>query len=41
VAGSWICSAERIKQELGFKPAASLEQRIQETVDWYSERGWF
>ncbi len=40
-AGSWICSAGKIKQELGFKTKASLEDRLQETVDWYLERGWF
>ncbi len=41
VAGSWICSAEKIKQELDFRPEAPLEQRLQETVDWYSMQGWF
>ena len=41
VAGSWICSAKKIKQELGFAPQASLQDRLQETVDWYREQGWF
>jgi nucleoside-diphosphate-sugar epimerase len=40
-AGNWICSPERIQQELGFAPKASLEDRLQETVDWYRTNNWF
>ncbi len=40
-AGSWICSPETIQQELGFAPAASLEDRLRETVAWYRSRKWF
>ncbi len=40
-AGSWTCCCEKIKQELGFKIGTSLQTRVQETVDWYLERGWF
>jgi nucleoside-diphosphate-sugar epimerase len=40
-AGSWTCSAQKIKQELGFSPAASLDARLRETVDWYQKEGWF
>jgi nucleoside-diphosphate-sugar epimerase len=39
-AGSWYCSAERAEQELGFRPAASLAERIAETVAWYRAEGW-
>jgi len=39
-AGNWVCSPERIQQELGFVPKASLEDRLQETVDWYRNNNW-
>ena len=40
-AGSWTCCCKKIKQELDFKPRASLQDRLQETVDWYQAHGWF
>jgi dihydroflavonol-4-reductase len=39
-AGSWHCSTEAAAVELGFAPAASLRQRIEQTVRWYLENGW-
>lgn len=39
-AGHWICSAEKAASQLGFSPAASLDQRFHETVVWYRENGW-
>ena len=39
-AGSWICSAETIRDELGFEPAAGLDQRLRETAEWYRREGW-
>jgi len=38
-AGSWICSSDKA-HALGFAPAASLAQRIQETSRWYQAHGW-
>jgi nucleoside-diphosphate-sugar epimerase len=34
-AGSWTCSAETIRAELGFSPRASLAERLRQTADWY------
>jgi nucleoside-diphosphate-sugar epimerase len=39
-AGSWICSAERAKRELGWSCAAHLDARLAETVAWYRRQGW-
>jgi len=40
VAPGWECNDEKIRVELGYKPAASLEQRFAETADWYRQQGW-
>ena len=40
VAGDWTCDATRIRNELGFMPTASLEERISQTAQWYREAGW-
>lgn len=37
-AGSWTCSNEKIKSELGFEPQASLDERMREAATWYRER---
>ncbi len=38
-AGSWVCSAERIRNELGFRVARPLGDRLRQTADWYASRG--
>jgi nucleoside-diphosphate-sugar epimerase len=40
VAGGWECSDEKLRSELGYQPALSLEQRFIDTVAWYREHGW-
>jgi nucleoside-diphosphate-sugar epimerase len=40
VAGDWTCNDARIRRELGFAPAKSLPERVQETAQWYREAGW-
>lgn len=40
LAGPWYCSPEKAKRELGFEIEATLEQRLQQTADWYKEHGW-
>jgi len=40
LAPGWVCSDEKIRRELGYQPAAPLEQRFAETVAWYREQGW-
>ncbi len=39
-AGSWICSAEKARTQLGWSPRATLPQRLAETVKWYREAHW-
>jgi nucleoside-diphosphate-sugar epimerase len=39
-AGDWTQCTRRLEQELGFRPRASLQQRLQETAQWYSGQGW-
>jgi nucleoside-diphosphate-sugar epimerase len=39
-AGSWTCSPERVKRELGWSCAADLDARLRETIAWYREQGW-
>ena len=38
-AGSWVCSSERIRNELGFRVAKPLSDRLRQTADWYVSRG--
>lgn len=40
LATGWVCSDEKIRRELDYRPAAPLEQRFAETVAWYREQGW-
>ncbi len=39
-APGWVCSDEKIRCELGYQPAALLEQRFAETASWYLEHQW-
>ena len=34
LATNWACSGEAARRDLGFTPAKSLAERMQETVDW-------
>lgn len=40
VAPGWECSDEKLRQQLGYQPGASLEDRFAETAAWYREQGW-
>lgn len=40
LASGWECSDEKLRQQLGYQPAASLEDRFAETAAWYRENGW-
>ncbi len=40
LGGSWACSNDKIKQEIGFTPIKPLAQRLQETACWYRDHGW-
>ncbi len=39
-AGSWTCSPERARRELGWSCGADLTTRLTQTVNWYREQGW-
>jgi nucleoside-diphosphate-sugar epimerase len=39
-AKGWVCSDEKLRTQLGYQPAATLEQRFAETVAWYRRQGW-
>lgn len=39
-AGSWSCSAERLRMETGFQDAGPLQNRIDDTAQWYVDQGW-
>jgi len=39
-ARGWVCSDEKIRDELGYLPGATLEDRFAETVAWYRQHGW-
>jgi nucleoside-diphosphate-sugar epimerase len=38
-AGSWVCSSDRIRQELGFRVALPLADRLHQTAAWYASQG--
>lgn len=40
VASGWECSDKKIRTQLGYKQAATLEERFAETAEWYREHGW-
>lgn len=39
-AGSWTCSAEKAKRQLGFNTEASLAERLLQTAQWYRVQRW-
>ncbi len=39
-AGSWTCSAQAACDELQWSPAATLDERLRQTADWYREQRW-
>ena len=39
VAPSWAASAARARHDLGFAPAATLDDRLAETARWLRENG--
>jgi nucleoside-diphosphate-sugar epimerase len=40
IAGSWACSIERARSELGYRPEKPLAQRVGETARWYLDNKW-
>ncbi len=39
-ASSWASSPVAAEEDLGFLPAASLDERMRQTVAWYRQRRW-
>jgi nucleoside-diphosphate-sugar epimerase len=39
-AGDWICSSQKIRGELGWKPEVPLEEGLARTAAWYRKAGW-
>ena len=37
---AWVCSNEKAKQQLGFKPQIDIQEGFQRTVEWYKNVGW-
>lgn len=40
VAGCWECSDDKLRRDVGYVPAAPLEQRFTDTARWYRKQGW-
>lgn len=38
-AGHWTCSSEKARRDLDFVPGAPLQQRIEETAQWFKQQG--
>ncbi|MGH2566904.1 MAG: hypothetical protein ACRDGA_01070, partial [Bacteroidota bacterium] len=36
----WVCSAEKIKNEVGFETQISLEDGLHSTYEWYKAHSW-
>jgi nucleoside-diphosphate-sugar epimerase len=39
-AGSWVCSAQKAIDELGYSVGAPLGERLRQTAEWYRRQGW-
>lgn len=39
-AGSWICSPQKARDELGFAVTVPLAERLGQTAAWYRKQGW-
>jgi nucleoside-diphosphate-sugar epimerase len=39
-AGDWVCSSEKIRSGLGWRPEVPLQEGIARTAAWYREAGW-
>jgi len=37
---AWLCSSDKAKNELGYKPEWSLEKGMEATTAWYRKEGW-
>ena len=40
LAPGWVCSTDRIRNDLGFTAPTSLREGVTQTLDWYRREGW-
>jgi nucleoside-diphosphate-sugar epimerase len=40
LAPGWVCSTDRIRQDLGFTAPTSLREGVGRTLEWYRREGW-
>src|SRR5262249_47811608 len=40
IAGSWICSSDKAKRELGLKCSTNLADGFRLMGEWYQRQGW-
>ena len=40
LATGWECRDDRLRREVGYVPAETLETRFAQTADWYRSEGW-
>ncbi|MEQ9309908.1 MAG: NAD-dependent epimerase/dehydratase family protein [Balneolaceae bacterium] len=36
----WVCSSQKAKQELGYRPQVSIQEGISRTIRWYKKHNW-
>jgi nucleoside-diphosphate-sugar epimerase len=39
-AGSWTCDAAKAREQLLFRPGATVVERLRQTAAWYREAQW-
>jgi nucleoside-diphosphate-sugar epimerase len=40
LSGSWVYSPQKAERQLGFRPDATIFERMRQTGKWYQEQGW-
>ncbi len=40
LAPGWVCSIEKAKQRLGYRPKVALEKSLKRSCDFYIQQGW-
>jgi nucleoside-diphosphate-sugar epimerase len=40
LAPGWVCSTERIHEDLGYTAPHSLREGVARTLAWYGREGW-
>jgi nucleoside-diphosphate-sugar epimerase len=40
LAGDWEATSAKAHEQLGFRPLATVDERLAQTASWYREQGW-